>query len=323
MALPLVLVAKEAVLAAGGFLVGQLLSMDLLKKNKNLFVSSWYDYYLNFLSGDVSSIKPNEINSSIENSFNYEAINTRIDNLEHSYKGINESLISLSNIIGDLKKEIADSNIAINDRITSLPNANELVKDTLNNYSANKSLLGVLSLNGTLINSLVSNLNSINLTLQSLSSQMSSVKNVRIENTSALTPQIVNNVAPNLEASLSVKDSITIKNLDEVLSVSRDSLEIEKARALREVESHEILKEKTAFLTTPRVIADIDGNELAKVAPREINLIHNATLARTYADENSLSLEDVDFGNFDLEFADIFTTLKPGLVSDIESIKDI
>ena len=81
MALPLVLVAKEAVLAAGGFLVGQLLSMDLLKKNKNLFVSSWYDYYLNFLSGDVSSIKPNEIKiffciTSFSISFLYPHYNT-------------------------------------------------------------------------------------------------------------------------------------------------------------------------------------------------------------------------------------------------------
>lgn len=101
------------------------------------------------------------------------------------------------------------------------------------------------------------------------------------------------------------------------------AVEIEKARVKREEEAHDILKEKTDFLTKPRVIRDMDGNELANAIPREMALTHQASLARTYTDENTLTSDDIDFGNFDLEIPEFFKTLKPGLATDIILNSDI
>ncbi|KAB0610913.1 hypothetical protein [Campylobacter hyointestinalis] len=116
---------------------------------------------------------------------------------------------------------------------------------------------------------------------------------------------------------------MTIEGFSDLVAAQTGLKELEDARAKREEEAHDILKEKTDFLTKPRVIRDMDGNELANAIPREMALTHQATLARTYTDENTLTSDDIDFGNFDLEIPEFFKTLKPGLATDIILNSDI
>lgn len=62
----------------------------------------------------------------------------------------------------------------------------------------------------------------------------------------------------------------------------------------------------------------MDGNELANAIPREMALTHQASLARTYTDENTTTLSDLDLSSYNFDISSILSGLKIDLVSDIQ-----
>ncbi|OCR90694.1 hypothetical protein, partial [Campylobacter fetus] len=76
-------------------------------------------------------------------------------------------------------------------------------------------------------------------------------------------------VTPQLTAILDVSKPIDVSGFSDLVSAQVGLKSLEDTRVKREEEAHDILKEKTDFLTKPRAIKDMDGNELANVAPRE------------------------------------------------------
>lgn len=117
------------------------------------------------------------------------------------------------------------------------------------------------------------------------------------------------------QTGLKALEDARAKREEEAHDILKEKKALEDARAKREEEAHDILKEKTDFLTKPRVIRDMDGNELANAIPREMALTHQASLARTYTDENTTTLSDLDF-DLGIDPMSIFTGFRGGLATE-------
>ncbi|ANE35651.1 hypothetical protein CIG11343_0590 [Campylobacter iguaniorum] len=110
-----------------------------------------------------------------------------------------------------------------------------------------------------------------------------------------------------------VKAQESIKEYtDEKAKIEAEAHEFAKERVKREEEAHEILKEEADYKKTAVAIRDMDGTVIKEATPRDMALTYEASLARTYTDENTTTVNDLDF-DLGIDAMGIFNGFRGGL----------
>lgn len=126
--------------------------------------------------------------------------------------------------------------------------------------------------------------------------------------------EIANNIAKikDLKATLNVDKPITIDKFKDLVDNSTASLQLQAERAAlrqakeeRDIEMHALKVDDLTFKKTAQVVKDLDGEYIAKVAPRDMALQEKAINARLLTDENQFEIEPDDFVTDDLFFKKI------------------
>ncbi|CUU75175.1 hypothetical protein [Campylobacter hyointestinalis] len=288
-------------------------------------------------------------NASVNNaSVNNASVSSAISSVKSEISSLQNDISSIHTAIAAMNEYYASQD-SLNSAISALRSEIASIRNSASSTPTTSTggLIGAIALSTAKLDAISQVLTALNTSTQNIASKTGTFSgNLRLTNAKDISQSVSVSapdvkvspvVAPNITATVDMSKPMTINGFSDLVSVQTGlkaledarvkreeaAVEIEKARVKREEEAHDILKEKTDFLTKPRVIRDMDGNELANAIPREMALTHQASLARTYTDENTLTSDDIDFGNFDLEIPEFFKTLKPGLATDIILNSDI
>ncbi len=96
-----------------------------------------------------------------------------------------------------------------------------------------------------------------------------------------------------VENNPSIHTNVDLSKIEDVADAIRDVFEKTK-------EKDEAILEDLNYKKSAAVISDLDGNVVANVSPRELEVIKNASVAREKTDINNFELENEDFDIGDL-----------------------
>ena len=116
-------------------------------------------------------------------------------------------------------------------------------------------------------------------------------------------------VENDLTARLDILNPVSVKFSDELNKSILD-------RNAKESEKSDLEIEKLTFDKTAQEVRDIGGVSMVKASPRDVKVMKDVALAKTYADENSLDVEDLDFDN-GLDLRKLLEILNVGNFSDV------
>ncbi|TWO23099.1 hypothetical protein YZ82_00740 [Campylobacter hyointestinalis] len=280
------------------------------------------------LKEDIAVLKDtiSSLQSNLSSYIDKETFNNSIFSLQNQISsirsGASDSSTSSGGLIGAINQSTAKLN-TISETLFNLRSATEEVASKTGSFTGELKLANSDELSKLIDASVKTNTSDYSSGSQSINIDFSKPMTISGFGDLVAVQRSILEAQKNQSVTLDMSKPMTIEGFSDLVAAQTGLKELEDARAKREEEAHDILKEKTDFLTKPRVIRDMDGNELANAIPREMALTHQATLARTYTDENTLTSDDIDFGNFDLEIPEFFKTLKPGLATDIILNSDI
>lgn len=274
-------------------------------------------------SSSSSSSNPSVNNATVSSAI--VAVKSEISSLQNDISSIHTAIAAMN--------EYYASQESLNSAISELRSEIASIRNNAPSASTNSTggLIGAIAGSTAKLDAISQALTSLNTSTQTVASKtgtfsgslrLTNAKDIS-QNVSVAAPDVKVSpvITPNLTATVDMSKPMTIDGFADLVSVQTGLKSLEDARAKREEEAHDILKEKTDFLTKPRVIRDMDGNELANAIPREMALTHQASLARTYTDENTTTLSDLDF-DLGIDPMSIFTGFRGGLVSDIPNVPD-
>lgn len=116
-------------------------------------------------------------------------------------------------------------------------------------------------------------------------------------------------VENDLTARLDISNPVSVKFSDELNKSMLD-------RNAKESEKSDLEIEKLTFDKTAQEVRDIGGVSMVKASPRDVKVMKDVALAKTYADENSLDVEDLDFDN-GLDLRKLLEINKLGMATDV------
>ena len=117
-------------------------------------------------------------------------------------------------------------------------------------------------------------------------------------------------VENDLTARLDISNPVSVKFSDELNKSMLD-------RNAKESEKSDLEIEKLTFDKTAQEVRDIGGVSMVKASPRDVKVMKDVALAKTYADENSLDVEDLDFDN-GLDLRKLLEIFKMDLGSSVD-----
>ncbi|OCR98995.1 hypothetical protein A9K75_08935 [Campylobacter fetus subsp. testudinum] len=299
---------------------------SILSKKASGSVLSENDYSILTYYGYEWSITQNKTDSSV--TANSSSASGAGATVSKQILDLENSVVSITNALAVMNEYYASQD-ALNSAILSLQTqisslesgfgSNPSVPDT-----ATGGLIGAIAKSTAKLDAIGKTLVTLNTSTQNVASKTGLFSGkLEITNAKDMTRSVSVSapdvkVTPQLTAILDVSKPIDVSGFSDLVSAQVGLKSLEDTRVKREEEAHDILKEKTDFLTKPRAIKDMDGNELANVAPREMALTHQASLARTYTDENTTTLSDLDLNPYNFDIGGILSGLKIDLVSDIQ-----
>lgn len=267
--------------------------------------------------------------SSSNASVNNAAVSSAISSIKSEISSLQNDISSIHTAIAAMNEYYA-SQESLNSAISALRSEIASIRNSASSTPTTSTggLIGAIAQSTAKLDAISQVLTALNTSTQTVASKTGTFSgNLRLtnakdisQNVSVSAPDVKVSpvVAPNITATVDMSKPMTINGFADLVSAQTGLKALEDARSKREEEAHDILKEKTDFLTKPRVIRDMDGNELANAIPREMALTHQATLARTYTDENTTTLSDLDLSSYNFDISNILSGLKVDLVSDIQ-----
>lgn len=273
------------------------------------------------LKKDIAVLKDtiSSLQSNLSNYVNKETLNNSIFSLQNQISSIRSGAsstptTSTGGLIGAINQSTAKLN-TISETLFNLKSATEEVASKTGSFTGELKLAKSAELSKLIDASGKTNTSDYSSGSQSINIDFSKPMTISGFGDLVAVQRSILEAQKNQSVTLDMSKPMTIEGFSDLVAAQTGLKALEDARAKREEEAHDILKEKTDFLTKPRVIRDMDGNELANAIPREMALTHQASLARTYTDENTTTLSDLDF-DLGIDPMSIFTGFRGGLATE-------